>query len=167
MWRPEMYSSCRAATCLYSSLLMVCLVAFVESSTMKVDRVLRESTRAFTTTLPNSVIWLFGIFSVSSRSRSAVGFHSTDAAFTSYATSAPPLERPSRPMPSVCRRVSLTGFRECTPTTPDQLRGPAPAGRGRYPRSATEGEEREGHRRSTGSFYRQQGANCQGNTRVV
>ena len=47
------------------------------------ERVLRESTRALTTTLPNSVIWLFGIFSASSRSRSAGGFHSTDAAFTS------------------------------------------------------------------------------------
>jgi hypothetical protein len=57
---------------------------------MKVERVLRESTRAFTTTLPNSVFWLFGIFSVSSRSRSAVGFHSTVVAFTSYATTAPP-----------------------------------------------------------------------------
>ena len=32
--------------------------------------VLRASTRALTTTLPNSVTWLFGIFSVSSRNRS-------------------------------------------------------------------------------------------------
>ncbi len=58
---------------------------------MKVERVLRESTRAFTTTLPNSVFWQFGIFSVSSRNRSVLGFHSTAVAFTSYATSAPPL----------------------------------------------------------------------------
>ena len=49
----------------------------------KVDRVLRASTRALTTRLPNSVIWLFGIFSASSRSRSVDGFHSTDAACTS------------------------------------------------------------------------------------
>src|SRR5258706_15565595 len=69
---------------------MVCLVALVESSTMNVDLVLRESTRAFTTTLSNSVTWLFGIFSVSSRSRSAVGFHSTDEALTPYTTTAPP-----------------------------------------------------------------------------
>jgi hypothetical protein len=55
-----------------------------------VDRVLRESTRAFTATFPNSVSWLFGIFSVSSRSRSADGFHSTDTAFTWYTTSTPP-----------------------------------------------------------------------------
>jgi hypothetical protein len=57
---------------------------------MNVDLVLRESTRAVTSTLPNSVIRLFGIFSVSSRSRRAVGFHSTDAAFTPYTTTAPP-----------------------------------------------------------------------------
>jgi hypothetical protein len=57
---------------------------------MKVDRALRESTFALTATLPNSVIWLFGIFSVSSRSRSVVGFHSTDAALTSYTTTSPP-----------------------------------------------------------------------------
>src|SRR5215469_7307853 len=69
---------------------MVCLVALVESSTTNVDRVLRESTLALTTTLSNSVIWLLGIFSVSSRSRSAVGFHSTNAALTSYTTTVPP-----------------------------------------------------------------------------
>src|ERR1700735_1472109 len=69
---------------------MVCLVALVESSTMKVDFVLRESTRALTTTLPNSVTWQLGIFSVSSRSRSALGFHSADAALNSYTTTAPP-----------------------------------------------------------------------------
>src|SRR6266699_1495330 len=69
---------------------MVCLVALVESSTINVDLVLRESTCAVTTTLSNSVTWLFGIFSVSSRSRSAVGFHSTDAALTPYTTTAPP-----------------------------------------------------------------------------
>src|SRR5580698_2736442 len=74
----------------YSSRVMVCLVAFVESSTTKVERVLRESTLALTTTLPNSVTWLFGIFSVSTRSRSVVGFHSTDAALTSYTTTSPP-----------------------------------------------------------------------------
>ena len=67
----------------YSSRVMVCLVALVESATTKVDRVLRASTRALTTRLPNSVIWLFGIFSASSRSRSVDGFHSTDAACTS------------------------------------------------------------------------------------
>src|SRR6266571_2156042 len=74
----------------YSARVIVCLAALVESSTTKVDRVLRESTLAFTTTLPNSVSWLFGIFSVSSRSRSVVGFHSTDAALTSYTTTSPP-----------------------------------------------------------------------------
>src|SRR6516162_9551519 len=57
---------------------------------MNVDRVLRESTRALTFTLPNSVTEAFGIFSVSSRSRSAEGFHSTDAAFTCCPTVAPP-----------------------------------------------------------------------------
>src|SRR6266513_1921698 len=74
----------------YSARLIVCLPVLVESSTMKVERVLRASTRAFTTTLPNSVFWLFGISSVSSRSRSAGGFHSVVAAFSSYATTAPP-----------------------------------------------------------------------------
>src|SRR6266567_5048204 len=74
----------------YSSRVIVCLVALVESSTTKVDRALRESTLVFTTTLPNSVRWLFGIFSVSSRSRSVVGLHSTDAALTSYTTTPPP-----------------------------------------------------------------------------
>src|SRR5262245_35734875 len=69
---------------------IVCLVALVESSTMKVDLVLRESTLALTATLPNSVITAFGIFSASSRSRAAVGFHSTVAAFTSCATAPPP-----------------------------------------------------------------------------
>ena len=69
---------------------MVCLVALVESSTTKVERVLRESTRALTTTLSNSVTWLLGICSVSSRSRAAGGFHSTDAAFTLYTTTDPP-----------------------------------------------------------------------------
>src|SRR3954469_19021669 len=56
---------------------------------MYVDLALRLSTRAFTTTLPNSVSRQLGIFSVSSRSRAAVGFHSTDLALTSYATIAP------------------------------------------------------------------------------
>src|SRR5215471_14250198 len=74
----------------YSARLIVCLSVLVESSTMKVERVLRASTRAFTATLPNSVFWLFGISSVSSRSRSAGGFHSVVAAFSSYATTAPP-----------------------------------------------------------------------------
>src|SRR5215472_11233824 len=73
-----------------SARVIVCLVALVESSTMKVDLVLRESTRAFTATLPNSVITAFGIFSASSRSRAVVGFHSTVAAFTSCATAPPP-----------------------------------------------------------------------------
>src|SRR5215469_18889576 len=67
---------------------------------MNVDLVLRESTRALTFTSPNSVTEAFGIFSVSSRSRSVVGFHSTDAAFTCCPTVAPPLER--RPVPHVC-----------------------------------------------------------------
>src|ERR1700685_4754089 len=74
----------------YSSRVMVCLVALVESSTVNVDRVLRESTFALTTTLPNSVTWLFGIFSASTRIRSVVGFHSADAALTSYTTTPPP-----------------------------------------------------------------------------
>src|SRR5215469_13558535 len=74
----------------YSALVMVCLVALVESSTTNVDLVLRESTLALTTTLSNSVTWLLGIFSVNSRSRSPVGFHSTNAALTSYTTTAPP-----------------------------------------------------------------------------
>ena len=42
----------------------------------EVDLALRESTRALTAILPNSVTWLFGIFSVSSRSRCGAGFHS-------------------------------------------------------------------------------------------
>src|SRR6201995_6111090 len=63
---------------------------------MYVDLVLRESTRAFTATFPNSVSWLFGIFSVSSRSRSVDGFHSTDAAFTWYTTDTPPRRDVSR-----------------------------------------------------------------------
>src|SRR5579875_539963 len=87
---PAIYASWEAATRSYSSRVIVCFLALVESATMKVDRVLRESTRALTTTFPNSVSWLLGIFSVSSRSRSAVGFHSTDAAFTWYATIVPP-----------------------------------------------------------------------------
>src|SRR6059058_4471502 len=74
----------------YSARVIVCLVALVESSTMNVDLVLRESTLAFTATLPNSVITAFGIFSASSRSRAVVGFHSTVAAFTSCATAPPP-----------------------------------------------------------------------------
>src|SRR6266516_3975133 len=74
----------------YSARGIVCLVALVESSTMKVDPVLRESTLALTATLPNSVITAFGIFSASSRSRAVVGFHSTVAAFTSCATAPPP-----------------------------------------------------------------------------
>src|SRR5438132_626033 len=73
-----------------SARVIVCLVALVESSTMKVDLVLRESTLALTATLPNSVITAFGIFSASSRSRAVVGFHSTVAAFTSCATAPPP-----------------------------------------------------------------------------
>src|SRR5450755_4511350 len=85
-----MYASCSAATRSCSWRVMVCLVALVESSTTNVDRMLRESTRALTTTLPNSVTWLLGICSVSSRSRAAVGFHSTDAAFTLYTTTDPP-----------------------------------------------------------------------------
>src|SRR6516225_7184424 len=90
MWVPAMYASCSAAIRSNSARLIVCLVALVESSTMNVDRVLRESTRALTFTLPNSVTEAFGIFSVSSRSRSAEGFHSTDAAFTCCPTVAPP-----------------------------------------------------------------------------
>src|SRR5580704_10738549 len=74
----------------YSARSIVCLPVLVESSTLKVERVLRESTRAFTATLPNSVLWLFGMSSASSRSRSADGFHSAVAAFSSYATTAPP-----------------------------------------------------------------------------
>src|SRR5258708_16559981 len=90
MAAPAMETSCSAATRSYSAGVMGCLVAWGESSTMNVDLLLRESTRALTTTLPNSVTWQFGIFSVSSRSRSAVGFHSTDAALTPYTTTAPP-----------------------------------------------------------------------------
>src|SRR5215471_5782989 len=80
---------------------------------MNVDRVLRESTRALTFTLPNSVTDAFGIFSVSSRSRSAEGFHSTDAAFTCCPTVAPPPGRgpcPARVLPAVghaCLRPKL------------------------------------------------------------
>src|SRR5215469_3901235 len=85
-----MYASCSAEIRSYSSRVMVCLVALVESSTTKVDLVLRESTLALTTTLSNSVTWLLGIFSVNCRSRSGVGFHSTNAALTSYTTTAPP-----------------------------------------------------------------------------
>src|SRR5215831_2307422 len=80
----------------YSAREMVCFVALVESSTMKVDLVLRESTLALTTTLPNSVTWLLGIFSVSSRSRPAAGLNSTCAALTSYTTAAPPRWRKRR-----------------------------------------------------------------------
>ena len=68
---------------------MVCLVVLVESSAMKVDLALRLSTLALTTTLANSVTDELGIISVSSRSRAGPGFHSTDPAFTSYATIAP------------------------------------------------------------------------------
>src|SRR6266516_4203754 len=68
---------------------------------MNVDRVLRESTRARTFTLPNSVTEAFGIFSVSSRSRSAVGFHSTAAAFTCCPTVAPPPGRRPEPGPGL------------------------------------------------------------------
>src|SRR5690242_14549186 len=80
---------------------------------MNVDRVLRESTRALTFTLPNSVTDAFGIFSVSSRSRSAEGFHSTEAAFTCCPTVAPPPGRgpcPARVLPAVghaCPRPKL------------------------------------------------------------
>src|SRR6476660_1411650 len=84
----------------YSARVIVCLVALVESSTMKVDLVLRESTLALTATLPNSVITAFGIFSASSRSRAVVGFHSTVAAFTSCATAPPPGRAPSQ-LPAV------------------------------------------------------------------
>src|SRR5215831_7388229 len=80
----------------YSAREMVCFVALVESSTMKVDLVLRESTLALTTTLPNSVTWLLGIFSVNSRSRPAAGLNSTCAALTSYTTAAPPRWRKRR-----------------------------------------------------------------------
>src|SRR5260370_33579732 len=85
--------------------MMVCLVALVESSTTKVDLVLRESTLALTTTLSNSVTWLLGIFSVSSRSRSAVGLNSTSAALTSYTTTAPPRwrKRGARPLAGYCQ----------------------------------------------------------------
>jgi hypothetical protein len=55
-----------------------------------VDRVLRESTRALTATFPNSVTEAFGISSVSSRNRAAVGFHSTREPFTWYGTVVPP-----------------------------------------------------------------------------
>src|SRR6516164_3619529 len=97
MSAPAMYASCSAAIRSYSARVIVCLVALVESSTMNVDLVLRESTRALTFTLPNSVTEAFGIFSASSRRRSVVGFHSTDAAFTWCPTVAPPLGR--RPTP--------------------------------------------------------------------
>src|SRR5262245_7865947 len=77
------------ATRSYSSRVIVCLVALVESSTTYVDFALRLSTRVFTTTFPNSVLRAFDIFSVSSRSRSGAGFHSTDFAWTWYATITP------------------------------------------------------------------------------
>jgi hypothetical protein len=111
-----------------SARVIVCLVALVESSTMNVDRVLRESTRARTFTLPNSVTEAFGIFSVSSRSRSAVGFHSTDAALTCCPTVAPPPGR--RPVPGpggpASRRARSRApyaarFGECTPAGANQL----------------------------------------------
>src|SRR5580704_3809090 len=79
-----------AATRSYSARVMVCPRELVESSTMYVDRVLRESTRALTFTFPNSVSVALGIFSVSSRNRAAVGFHSTREPFTWYATVFPP-----------------------------------------------------------------------------
>src|SRR5216683_2902034 len=104
---------------------------------MNVDLVLRESTRALTTTLPNSVTWQFGIFSVSSRSRSAVGFHSTDAALTPYTTTAPPLSAllrvaPLRAHPLDARRKpsGVAGSAQCTPAqrnNPGQQHGCAGA----------------------------------------
>src|SRR5260370_7989110 len=92
---------------------------------MNVDLVLRESTRALTTTLPNSVTWLFGIFSVSSRSRSAVGFHSTDAALTPYTTAAPPPRArlraaPLRAHPAIASRKRPAAFRALR-TVPQRL----------------------------------------------
>src|ERR1035437_10770804 len=117
----------------YSSRVMVCLVALVESSTMNVDRVLRESTFVLTTRLPNSVTWLFGIFSASTRIRSVVAFHSTDAALTSYTTTPPPDALCGRSARGLARcgagqnaRAVLAGFGECTPTRRDQMcAGPA------------------------------------------
>src|SRR6266480_3258321 len=129
----------------YSARVIVCLVALVESSTMKVDLVLRESTLALTTTLPNSVTTAFGIFSASSRRRSAAGFHSTVAAFTSCATCSSSSAR------LIARSVPGPAFRnarscapctarsgECTPAWADRLHvaehfrpGPAPAWAGK------------------------------------
>src|SRR5258708_6154696 len=152
MSAPAMYASCSAATRSYSARVTVCLVALVESSTMNVDLVLRESTRALTTTLPNSVTWLFGIFSVSSRSRSAVGFHSTDAALTPYTTAAPPPRArrrvaPLRAHPAIARRKRPAALRDlgsvprrrelATGRTGDSPRG----GRGK----GTLGAGRNGH----------------------
>src|SRR5215472_13202966 len=101
---------------------MVCLVALVESSTTNVDLVLRESTLALTTTLSNSVIWLLGIFSVNSRSRSAVGFHSTNAALTSYTTSAPPRWRLQGSRPTGCGDTERSAAGLCTPGSPKLAR---------------------------------------------
>src|SRR5215469_2965536 len=83
-------ASWMAATRSYSARVMVCPRELVESSTRYVDRLLRESTRALTFTFPNSVTEAFGISSVSSRNRAAVGFHSTREPFTWYATLFPP-----------------------------------------------------------------------------
>src|SRR5215469_171118 len=83
-------ASWMAATRSYSARVMVCPRELVESSTRYVDRLLRESTRALTLTFPNSVTEAFGISSVSSRNRAAVGFHSTREPFTWYATVVPP-----------------------------------------------------------------------------
>jgi len=112
---------------------IVRFVTFEESSTMYVERALRESTRAFTARFPNSVTWLFGISSASSRNRLAGGFHSTDFALSSYATFAPPLFgapatalslAPRHASTLACRRYSpaqtppafaSTGSGECTP----------------------------------------------------
>src|ERR1700722_17079878 len=133
---------------------MVCLVALVESATTNVDRVLRASTRALTTTLPNSVSWLLGICSVSSRSRAGAGFHSADAASTWYATADPPqgsgeFRRWGSDTRPCAGGTDRAGSVECTQRAGGYSAGPAGGGRwlgrraapgpGRGPRAAGAG----------------------------
>src|SRR6266516_5472356 len=151
-----------------SARVIVCLVALVESSTMKVDPVLRESTLALTATLPNSVTTAFGIFSASSRRRSAAGFHSTGAAFTSCATCSSSSARLSHaPCPGCLpqRTVMCTVYCEIWRVYPGvggsiaggrALPPRAPARMGRQARQDTPGEGRKATfgRRGKGYIWR-------------